>query len=268
MRAIEIVGESVEMNKRAFLWGRREAFAPERVAALLAPAHDPASSRFISETFAEKLARRRAFLVAYQNRAYAETYAARVQRIVESERRAVPGQMRLSAAAANGLFKLMAVKDEYEVARLYSDGTFARDIAAAFEGDIRITFHLAPPIFARKPGTVRKWAFGPAMMRLFKILRPLKVIRGTPIDIFGWSSERRLERRLCADYETLLDEIAEKLTPENYESAVALAALPEKIRGFGHVKLSSVEAAKVEETDWLARFRAESLPEPVKLAAE
>ncbi len=162
----------------------------------------------------------------------------------------------------------MAVKDEYEVARLYSDGTFTRNIAAAFEGDIRITFHLAPPIFARKPGTVRKWAFGPAMMRLFKILRPMKVLRGTPLDIFGWSSERRLERELRADYEKLLDEIAAKLTPENYESAVALAALPEKIRGFGHVKLQSVEAAKAEETALLARFRAESLPQPIKLAAE
>ncbi|QAY95653.1 indolepyruvate ferredoxin oxidoreductase [Methylovirgula ligni] len=268
MRAIEIVGESVEMNKRAFLWGRREAFAPDRVAALLAPAHDPASSRVISETFAEKFARRQAFLTVYQNRAYAENYAAQVERIAEIERRMAPGEMRLAVAVAKSLFKLMAVKDEYEVARLYSDGTFTRSIAAAFEGDIRITFHLAPPIFARKPGTVRKWAFGPAMMRLFKILRPLKVLRGTPLDFFGWSSERRLERELRADYEKLLDEIAAKLTPENYESAVALAALPEKIRGFGHVKLQSVEVARAEETALLAQFRAENLPQPVKLAAE
>jgi len=105
-------------------------------------------------------------------------------------------------------------------------------------------------------------------MGLFKILAPLKVLRGTPLDLFGWSRERRMERKLRADFETLLDEIALKLAPENYECAIALAALPDKIRGFGHVKLQTIETTKVDEAALLARFRDETVPQPVKLAAE
>ncbi len=238
------------------------------MAALLTPAVDRNSSRFISASFAEQFARRQTFLATYQNSAYAEAYAATVKRIADAEQRVAQGETHLAMAAAKSLFKLMAVKDEYEVARLYSDGTFAQDIAKAFDGDMRITFHLAPPIFARQRGPMPKWTFGPWMMRLFKILAPLKVLRGTPLDVFGWSHERRMEHKLRADYEILLDEIALKLTPENYECAIALAALPEKIRGFGHVKLQAVEKAKVDEAALLTRFRAESVPQPIKLAAE
>jgi indolepyruvate ferredoxin oxidoreductase len=267
LRAIEIVGESVAMNKRAFLWGRREAVASGRVAALLRPAVDHDSSCYISETFDELFARRQMFLASYQNRAYAEGYAAAVRRIAEAERRVVPDEDRLATAAAKSLFKLMAVKDEYEVARLYSDGTFMRDIGLAFNGHAEINFHLAPPIFARKRGPTPKWTFGPWMMRLFKVLAPLKRVRGTPFDIFGWSDERRMERKLRADYEQLLAEIAANLAPYNYDCAIGLAALPEKIRGFGHVKVQAVEAAKIDEAALLARFRA-SAPSPVKIAAE
>jgi indolepyruvate ferredoxin oxidoreductase len=267
LRAIEIVGESVAMNKRAFLWGRREAVASQRVAALLRPAVDRDSSRHMSETFEELFARRQTFLASYQNRAYADAYAAAVQRISEAERHAAPDENRLAMAVAKGLFKLMAVKDEYEVARLYSDGTFMRDIGLAFNGHAEINFHLAPPIFARKRGPTPKWTFGPWMMRLFKILRPLKILRGTPFDVFGWSDERRMEQKLRTDYEQVLGEIAANLAPYNYECAIALAALPEKIRGFGHVKVQAVEAAKIDEAALLARFRAQA-PVPVKIAAE
>jgi indolepyruvate ferredoxin oxidoreductase len=268
MRAIEIVGESVEMNKRAFLWGRREAAEPARVATLLAPKIDPASSRAMSDSFDELFTRRQDFLTAYQNRAYADLYAAGVKRVIVAEKRIAPGETRLATAVAKSLFKLMSVKDEYEVARLYSDGTFHDNIAAAFDGDIKIKFHLAPPIFAAKRGPMPKWTFGPWMMRLFKILAPLKVLRGTPIDLFSLSSERRMERQLRAAYEATLDEIVAKLTSENYDCAVALAALPEKIRGFGHVKFRAVEQAKAEEAELLARFRADASLQPMKLAAE
>ncbi|MGH6676486.1 MAG: DUF6537 domain-containing protein, partial [Xanthobacteraceae bacterium] len=168
------------------------------------------------------------------------------------------------------LFKLMAVKDEYEVARLYSDGSFARQLAATFEGDAKLEFHLAPPIFGRRndKGELRKMSFGPWMMRVFKLLARMKGLRGTPLDIFGWSEERRVERRLLVDYRAFIDEILTKLTPENYACAVALASLPEKIRGFGHVKLRSIEAAKADEAALLARFHAAPAPTPVRLAAE
>jgi indolepyruvate ferredoxin oxidoreductase len=268
LRAIEIVGESVAMNKRAFLWGRREAAAHERVATLLRPSMARNSSRFISTSFAELFARRQTFLAAYQNAAYAETYAQAVKRIADAEQRVAQGETRLATAVAKSLFKLMAVKDEYEVARLYSDGTFMQNIAAAFDGTTQITFHLAPPIFARKRGPAPKWTFGPWMMGLFKILAPLKVLRGTPLDLFGWSQERRMERKLRTDFERLLDEIVVKLAPENYECAIALASLPDKIRGFGHVKLQTIEKTKVDEAALLARFRDETVPQPVKLAAE
>jgi len=270
MRAIELNDESVELNKRAFLWGRRAAFAPERVAAIVAPAPDSTSPRHLSRSFEEVVERRSAFLAAYQNEAYAGSYVALVRRVGEVERKRVAKETGLAEAVARNLFKLMAVKDEYEVARLYSDGSFARQLAATFEGDVRLEFHLAPPILGRKnaKGELIKTSFGPWMMRLFKVLPRLKSLRGTPFDVFGWSRERRLERQLLADYRALLDEILTSLTPENHACAVALASLPEKIRGFGHVKLRNAEAAKAEEAALLARFRAQPAPAPLKLAAE
>ncbi len=270
MRAIELNDEAVELNKRAFLWGRRAAFAPCEVAVIVAPEPDPASGLHLSRSFEESVKRRRAYLTAYQSKAYAETYVALVNRIAEVERARVPQATQLAGAAARNLFKLMAVKDEYEVGRLYSDGSFARQLAATFEGDVKLEFHLAPPILGRRnaKGELRKMSFGPWMMRVFRLLARLKGLRGTPLDPFGWTAERRMERRLLAEYRALLEEILGKLAPENYACAVALAALPEKIRGFGHVKVRSIEAVKTDEAALLARFRAASAPAPVKLAAE
>lgn len=268
LKAIELNGEAVEMNKRAFLWGRREAFASDRVEALVAPLRNPTAARHVSQTFDELVARREKFLEAYQNTSYAARYATIVRRVAAAETGKTPGRRELADAAARYLFKLMAVKDEYEVARLFADGSFAKQLAATFEGDLRLEFHLAPPIFGRKnaKGEPLKSAFGPWMMRVFKLLAMLKGLRGTRFDIFRHSQERAAERKLLADYEALIDEVLAKLDAENHALAVALLSLPEKIRGFGHVKLRHIAAAKAEEAELLAQFRAG--PKAVKLAAE
>jgi indolepyruvate ferredoxin oxidoreductase len=266
--AITVNGEAIEMNKRAFTWGRRAAFAPERVAAILARAKKPTEDRRMSKSLAEIVERRSADLTAYQNVAYAEKYRQRIAKIEALERAKMHGQTALAEAAARNLFKLMAAKDEFEVARLYSDGSFAAEIAANFEGAARMEFHLAPPILGRTNGRgePKKMSFGPWMMPVFKGLAAAKILRGTIFDIFGRTPERRLERQLRADYEALLDEIVAGLTPDNHALAVALASIPDKIRGFGHVKQQHIATAKAEEKALLAQFR--NAPENVRLAAE
>jgi indolepyruvate ferredoxin oxidoreductase len=150
------------------------------------------------------------------------------------------------------------------VARLYTDGAFLKQVANDLGGEnLRFEFHLAPPLIARRDkvtGLPRKISFGPWMMRVFKLLARLKFLRGTPFDIFGHSQERKTERRLIADYETLLDEILSQLTPDNHTVAVGLAAIPEKIRGFGHIKLHTLAAAKADEAALLEQFRSGKPP--------
>jgi indolepyruvate ferredoxin oxidoreductase len=162
----------------------------------------------------------------------------------------------------------MAYKDEYEVARLYTDGSFAKQLAATFEGDMRMEVHLAPPILGRKDdkGNPKKTAFGPWMFKAFGVLARLKRLRGTPFDLFGYTEERRTERKLIADYEAMLEEILTRLSPERHALAVALANIPGKIRGFGHVKARHLGPAKAEEADLLAKLRGET--PVVSMAAE
>jgi indolepyruvate ferredoxin oxidoreductase len=220
-----------------------------------------------AHTLDELIERRAAFLTDYHNAAYARRYVGIVRRVREAEGAKTPGSDDLAAAAARGLFRLMAIKDEYEVARLYSDGVFAKQVAAAFDGELRFEFHLAPPFLRRKneKGEALKASFGPWMMRVFRLLAPLKVLRETPFDVFGYTKERHLERKLIVDYEILLNEITDRLTPDNRVLAVALAELPEKVRGFGHVKLRAFEDAKAEGQLLLDQFRA---AQQMKLAAE
>jgi indolepyruvate ferredoxin oxidoreductase len=178
-------------------------------------------------------------------------------RIAEGAR--VPGREELSEAVARYLFKLMAYKDEYEVARLYTDGSFAKQVAASFDGDLKLEFHLAPPLLAKHDpvtGRPRKMNFGAWMMGAFGFLARFKFLRGTPFDPFGYSSERRTERRLIEEYRAVVEEIVHALTAENHALAVAIASIPEKIRGFGPVKEKHLTAAKAEEAALLARFRA------------
>jgi indolepyruvate ferredoxin oxidoreductase len=260
-QAIALNGEAVEMNLAAFHWGRRAALDLAAVEALAKPAPEARDdNRRLSQSFDETVSRRVEFLTAYQDAAYAARYRALVERARATEANKAPGACGLAEAVARYLFKLMAYKDEYEVARLYTDGSFLKQVANELGGDkLRFEFHLAPPLLARRDketGLPRKISFGPWMMGAFGWLAQLKVLRGTRFDVFGYSQERRTERRLIADYEAMLDEVLAKLTPDNHAVAVALAAVPEKIRGFGHVKARHLEAAKADEAALLEQFRA------------
>jgi indolepyruvate ferredoxin oxidoreductase len=261
-QAIRMNGEAPDMNVMAFNWGRRVACDPAAVEALIRPAPDAASdARRLSETFDEMVERRVTFLTAYQNAAYAARYRQRVEEVRAAEAARTPGKQGLAEAVARYLFKLMAYKDEYEVARLYADSAFDQQIKAQFASDnLKVRFHLAPPLFARRDkvtGVPRKITFGPWMRPIFKVLAKLKGLRGTALDPFGYTHERRTERALIEQYEALLGEIVVKLVPDNHHLAVGLAAIPEKIRGFGHVKARHLAAAKADEAALLGQFRAD-----------
>jgi indolepyruvate ferredoxin oxidoreductase len=263
-QAIEMNGEAVAMNKAAFEFGRRAAADPAAIEALVKPAPEAArDSLKISQSFDEMVSRRVDFLTKYQNAAYAARYKGWVEKVKAAEAAKAPDECALTETVARYLFKLMAYKDEYEVARLYSDTHFINQVMGSFDGDLKLEFHLAPPLFARKnkvTGEPQKMAFGPWMLSAFRVLSKFRFLRGTPLDIFGYTAERRTERQLIADYETLLGEILDKLTPANHVTAVALAAIPEKIRGFGHVKLRHLAAAKAEEKMLREQFRAGGAP--------
>jgi len=202
--------------------------------------------------------RRAAFLADYQDAAYAQRYRDVIARIEAAESVRARECSGLALAVARNLFKLMAYKDEYEVARLYTEGSFFDKLHRQFEGNFKLQFHLTPPLLAsRDPvtGESRKRAFGPWMMVAFKLLARLRRLRGTPLDVFGRTQERRMERALIADYEAVVRELATVLCPDNHALAVELASLPEQIRGFGHIKMRNVEKAKAREADLLAMWR-------------
>jgi indolepyruvate ferredoxin oxidoreductase len=262
-KAIELNGEAVAMNRAAFHWGRRAVVDRAAVEKLAKPATAIASdARRLSESFEETVERRVKFLTAYQSAAYAARYRAVVGKVKAVEAVRAPGHCELTEAVARYLFKLMAYKDEYEVARLYTDGAFLKQVETEFDGDnLRFEFHLAPPLLARRDKTTglpRKMSFGPWLLPAFRLLAKFKGLRGTPFDPFGRSLERRTERKLIGDYEAMLDEVLAKLKPDNHDIAVALAAIPEKIRGFGHVKQQHLTAAKADEAALLEQFRTGS----------
>src|SRR5207247_1221248 len=179
----------------------------------------------------------------------------------------VGGNTALADAVARALFKLMAYKDEYEVARLYTDTDFLGRIADRFDGPYKLRFHLAPPLTAERDpqtGHLQKRAYGPWMLGAFRVLSKLRRLRGTRFDLFGYSAERKTERRLITEYEALLDKIFAELTSANHATAVELAALPLEIRGFGHVKEANLQRAKAKGAGLLARFRSP----PQAMAAE
>jgi indolepyruvate ferredoxin oxidoreductase len=193
------------------------------------------------------IAKRAADLTAYQNEAYAKRYLARIEKVAAAEV-ANGGGEALTRAAAVNLYKLMAYKDEYEVARLYTDGRFAAELAGTFKGG-KAKVWLAPPIIGarNKDGTPRKMAFGGWMLDYaFPVMAKMKGLRGGPLDVFGRTEERRMERGLVADYEVTLDRLAGGLTPERLALAARIASIPQDIRGYGHVKDASVAKAKAE----------------------
>jgi indolepyruvate ferredoxin oxidoreductase len=262
LRAIELNGVAVEFNKKALLWGRRAAVDPVRVERLATPVEVVSLSQSLSRNLEEVIARRVEFLTGYQHAAYAERYRRLVERVREAEARKAGGTG-LTEAVARHFFKLMAYKDEYEVARLYSDPAFMR----VFEGGYKLRFHLAPPIFNKpdpRTGEAAKTEFGPWMMMAFRVLAKLKRLRGTPFDVFGVSKERRAERHLVEEYEAVVNELLERLDPGNRELAIEIASIPDRIRGFGHVKRRHLDEARKRQAELLAALRA---PRPAAKAA-
>jgi len=271
-RAIALNGAAVQSNLDAFLWGRRMAVHPDTVLALVGPG--PSPEALPARTLDEVIARRETFLVGYQNRRTARVYRKLVERVRAAETAVMgDGTSALTEAVARGLFKLTAIKDEYEVARLYTDGRFAAMLKARFEGTPRLTFHLAPPLTAaRDPetGALRKRAYdGRRIWPAMKVLARLKGLRGTPLDVFGATDERKMQRRLLAEYRALVDTLLSGLSRDTHATAVDLAALPLEMRGFGHVLERNVTAAKAREAALLQAFRSPApAPEGSRLAAE
>ncbi|MTI73814.1 MAG: indolepyruvate ferredoxin oxidoreductase family protein [Stenotrophomonas sp.] len=313
MRAIELNGAAIEMNQRAFAWGRLAAIDPQAVqqaAGLVRnapteaertpgtlrelppgewegseagapsaprnpgnepevrglPASDPhpgdapfatLDDTRLSRSLDELIARRSGFLVDYQDAAYANRYRQLVDAVRQAEQRVAPGSTALTEAVARYFFKLMAYKDEYEVARLYTRGDFLKRVAQQFEGDYQVRFHLAPPLLAKRDehGRLQKKEYGPWMFRAFGLLAKLKFLRGGRFDVFGHTAERRGERQLIADYEQTLHELLGSLDARRLALAVEIASIPEHIRGYGHVKEAHLHEAKAREAALLATWR-------------
>ena len=258
IEAIRLNGVAIEANIQAFAWGRSLAVDEPSVAALVKKHAKPISGERLSQTLDDAIERRVKFLTAYQDVAYAKRYRACVESVRAREAKRTPGRDALTWAVAKNYFKLLAYKDEYEVARLYTDDAFQRQLDRTFEGDYSLEFHLAPPILSKTDpatGRPRKLRFGPWMMTAFKLLAKMKGLRGGRFDIFGYSAERKLERRLIAEYEALLDDIVPRLKPETQQVVADLAALPEQIRGYGPVKHAAIEKAKLREKELLESLR-------------
>jgi indolepyruvate ferredoxin oxidoreductase len=254
LRAIEINGAAIEMNKQAFAWGRLAAHDIARVRSVL-QFRDRAAAPH--RTLDESIGYRAKFLAEYQNQAYAERYLATVKKVRDAEAKAAPGSTELTEAVTKNLFRLMAYKDEYEVARLYTDGSFAAKLSEKFDDDVRLKFHLAPPIFGRRDkatGHLRKQEYGGWMIHAFRLLARLKFLRGTALDPFGRSAERRAERKLIADYLAMVDQHVANLERERIPLLTKIARLPETIRGYGHIKDASIEKAMTEKARLMAEL--------------
>ena len=254
LRAIELNGTQVENNQAAFEWGRRCAVDLASVQALFQAAQ---VIQFVKRpSLDDMVAKRVDFLTGYQDAAYAGQYADFVARVRQAE--GALNSTRLTEAVARYLFKLMAYKDEYEVARLHTDAAFTAKIAGMFEGDYKLVHHLAPPILGKvdAQGQPVKQAFGPWMRRAFGVLAKFKGLRGGPLDVFGKTEERRTERALIGEYRSTIDELLRGLTAANLDAAVEIARLPEDIRGYGHVKARHLAAVKPKWQRLLAQWRA------------
>ena len=249
IRAIELNGVAVALNLAAFEWGRFTAAFPDQVGTLTSKEekHRPLAAMSLSDV----IEHRAAHLSAYQNATLARRYRDRVAAIRRAEA-TIGKSEELTRAVAINYAKLLSYKDEYEVARLFVDPSFKSGLDETFDGKMALKFHLSPPLFARfdpNTGRPRKIEFGAWIMPVFRVLAALKPLRGTPLDIFGYGAERRRERALIATYEHGLDLITAKLTADNYACAIALAALPDKVRGYGPVKMTAIEQF---EREWRA----------------
>jgi indolepyruvate ferredoxin oxidoreductase len=310
MRAVELNGAAVEMNKTAFAWGRlavvdadavfeaagivrnaqtaaektprdlpmlpprpsegRESGLADALAATRredelrhVPGHGdevaflPLDDARLSRSLDEVIARRSGFLTDYQNAKYAKRYTDFVAKVRAAEQAKAPGSTDLSEAVARYFFKLMAYKDEYEVARLYTSGDFRRKLEQQFDGDYKLHFHLAPPLLAKKNalGQLQKKEFGPWVFTVFKVLAKFRGLRGGALDIFGYTEERKGERQLIGDYEKTVAGLLDKLDAGNAGLAAEIASIPEQIRGYGHVKEAHLHKAKAREAELLAEWK-------------
>ena len=260
MRAIELNAVQVQQNKLAFEWGCRAANDLASVQKLLNPGSVVEFKK--RDSLAHIIATRLEFLTGYQDAAYAQTYAAFVQKVKTAEEalaldKPTLKHLSLTDAVARYLFKLMAYKDEYEVARLHTDPAFHAKIAAMFEGDFKLNYHLAPPLIAKKnaKGELQKQKFGPAMLTAFKLLAKLKGLRGGVLDVFGKTDERRQERALIDEYKSSLDVVLNSLGSGNHATAVEIARIPELIKGYGHVKERNLKAARTKWTGLMDEFQ-------------
>jgi len=264
VKAIELNGVAVEMNKQALLWGRLAAHDISRVRTATQFRSRPAKG---TKTLDELISHRSDFLKSYQNQAYADRYVRTVRQVGAAETKVAPGSSELTEAVAKNLFKLMAYKDEYEVARLYSSGTFANKLAETFEGDFRLTYHLAPPMLAprdKETGRLRKKEYGGWIIHAFRMLAGLKFLRGTVFDPFGYAAERQAERKLIEDYEATILRRVPGLQAAEIPIMTRLASLPESIRGYGHIKDLAIEKAAAER----ARFESDLDNNAAAIAAE
>jgi len=279
--AIEQAGVGVEMGLLAFKWGRMAVVDADFVHAEIArldgvaaelPPLSAEARRIVDAVGAQgELKRllevRVPELIAYQDAAYAMRYASVVQGALQAERKAMAGACAFAEAVARNLFKLMAYKDEYEVARLHADPAFRAQLQSHFKPGYKLQYHLAPPLLAKRDpatGHLQKRAYGPWVLTMFKLLAKLKGLRGGPLDVFGRTGERRGERQLIERYIGLMEEVCAALNATNHGYAVRLANVPDEIRGYGHVKEQAMHRAKETETRLLAEFRD---AQPIRLAA-
>jgi indolepyruvate ferredoxin oxidoreductase len=238
MRAIELNAVAVDNNKAAFQWGRRAAHDWASVEQMLTPAQTIEFKK--RDSLEDALAKRVEFLANYQNAAYAQEYKAFVEKV------SAAGNAQLTEAVTKYLFKLMAYKDEYEVARLHTDTAFHERVKGMFEGEVKLSYHLAPPLLAKKnsKGELQKQPYGAWMLSAFKLLAKLKGLRGTAFDVFGKTEERKMERALIAQYRASIEKLLPALNAANAATALEIARIPEQIKGYGHVKERNVVAAQ------------------------
>ncbi len=257
-QAIELNGVAIESNKRSFAWGRKAASDLDAVEAIAKPT---ASAEIIQKPLSldEMISDRQAELTEYQSKRYAKRYLNLVDKVRAAEAAIGGDDLPLTNAVARYFYKLMAYKDEFEVARLYTSGAFEDKLKQQFEGDFKLKFHMAPPLLAKKDpetGHLKKQEFGPWMFKLFGLMAKMRFLRGTALDPFGKTEERIKEKELIKRYEDTVQELVGGLSGDNLSLAIEIAEIPEHIRGYGHVKERHLQSAEAEWDSLLSKFRS------------
>lgn len=268
LKAIEMNGVAVEANTRAFNFGRLAAENMEKVLGLVKDVTGENETQDIAQSLDDQIQKRAKYLTDYQNAAYAQRYLQMIGHVRDAETALSPGCEKLTEAVAKSYHKLLAYKDEYEVARLYTNGSFIKDLNGTFSGKYKITFHMAPPLFETEDpatGRPKKREFGPWMLRALQILAKFKFLRGTWADPFGWLKDRREERALITEYEELVETVLSDLKADNLDLAVEILSLPMDIKGFGPVKEKNISAFRKRKEELLGKWSEDT---PMQMAAE